>query len=98
MAATVAIASGTTETTSSDITITAGSTALFYLVDAAGPSLAPDDRADIQIKASTGEYFPIGSLRPDNEKAVRMVYAPSGNSLTVRVLRYAGASFGVEYL
>lgn len=84
------IASGTTESASSDFTLTTDSATLF-LKDAAGPVVDAGAVADIQIKSSSAEYFTIGSLTSQH---LARVLTGAG---TYRVVRKANAvAFGVD--
>jgi len=49
------IAAGTTEADSADFTLAAGDQATLFLKDAAGPSVAADAIARLQIKSAAGE-------------------------------------------
>ena len=55
------IASGTTETTSSDITVAAGSTPTLFITSTTG-AVQPDARAAVQMKSAAGVYMNIGEL------------------------------------
>ena len=85
------ISIGTTQADSSDFTLAAGETATLFLKDAAGPQLANDSYAEIQIKAANGEYFFIGGL--NCREPAKNLYGAG----TYRVRRMASVSgFGVD--
>ena len=86
-----AVVSGTTEADSADFTLAAGDQATLFLKDAAGPSVAADAIARLQIKSAAGEYFNAGPLDSFNPAKI---LAASG---TYRVKRLAAsAAFGVD--
>ena len=85
------IAAGTTEADSADFTLAAGDQATLFLKDAAGPSVAADAIARLQIKSAAGEYFNAGHL--DSFNPAKILSAPG----TYRVKRLAASSaFGVD--
>lgn len=85
------IAAGTPEADSADFTLAAGDQATLFLKDAAGPSVAADAIARLQIKSAAGEYFNAGHL--DSFSPAKVLSAPG----TYRVKRLASsAAFGVD--
>ena len=56
------LSAGTTEAASSTFTLAAGESKTVYLTSAAGPGIASDIAADIQIASAGGEYFTLGTL------------------------------------
>lgn len=84
------IATGTSATSSSDITVAAGSTATIFLKDADGGAIQNGARVLIEIKDTAGNYTTIGEL---NYQVPCLVIAGAG---TYRVRRLAtGISVGV---
>jgi hypothetical protein len=55
------IASGKTQASSLDFTVTAGTPTTILISSAAG-AVSPDARASIQQKAASGAYVPLGEL------------------------------------
>lgn len=89
----VILASGTTETGSSDFTVASGGTATVFLTDAAGPMVDSFARAHVQIKATNLEYYDVVGGRLDRDMMQLCVAAPG----TYRVLRRtANAAFAIE--
>jgi len=89
--ATELIASGTTEATSSDITLADGASAIVFLKDASGPSLPGGCTAVIQLKTAAATYFTQGVI--SGEDPARRIFGPG----VYRVLKPASQSaFGVE--
>lgn len=56
------LAVGSTDTSSSDVTIAAGDSLTVALNDAAGPVVASGCIVDIELKDSTGQYFLVDTL------------------------------------
>ena len=84
------IAIGTSQLASADFTL-AGTSAVIYLKSALGPSIDLNASADIQIKSSGGEYFPVGTV---TTKTGPQVLTGDG---TYRVVRnVASLAFGVD--
>lgn len=85
------IAAGTTEADSADFTLASGDQATLFLKDAAGPQVAGDAAAIVQIKSAAGEYFSAGVI--DAAVPAKVLSAPG----TYRVKRLAAsAAFGVD--
>jgi hypothetical protein len=85
------IAAGTTEADSADFTLASGDQVTLFLKDAAGPRVASDAVAHLQIKSAAGEYFHVGHL--DSYNPAKVLAAPG----TYRVKRLAAsAAYGVD--
>jgi hypothetical protein len=84
------ISTGTTDATSADITVAAGTPVTLFLKDAAGPLVDTQARAVIQQKTSASDYFTVGELSGLNRAIV------IDGLGTFRVQKFAGPSFGVE--
>ncbi len=85
------IAAGTTQAASADFTLAAGDQKTVFLKDAAGPRVAADAVAKVQIKSAAGEYFDVGQV--DANGPAKMLGAPG----TFRVLRLeCSAAVGVD--
>jgi hypothetical protein len=83
-------ASSTSANTSSDFAVLAGTPATVFLTSASG-ALAPNSRADIQIKTSGAVYVTVGQISDANPAAV--ISGPG----TYRVSKQAGdVAFGVD--
>ena len=89
----VILASGVTEAGSTDIVITSGGSATVFLSDASGPALDPSDSAEVQIKATNGEYYPLPGNILNRECTAISIASPG----TYRVWRRGAASaFAIE--
>lgn len=83
------LTTGTTNTSSSDVVVTAGTVLTVCLKDAGGPDVASGARVDIELKDDAGAYFRFATLTPNNPALVL-----SGPG-TYRFTRYGPASCGV---
>lgn len=85
------IASGTTQASSSDFTITTGQPARISLFSAAGPSLPQGCVAWLQVKGSNNQYFTVDVL--STQQPALTVIAPG----VYRVNKQASTTaFGVD--
>lgn len=87
--ATEILAIGTTATSSSDVTVSSGSTLTVCLKDAAGAVVGAGAKVEIQLKADSGEYFTVATLTGGRPALVIM------GAGTYRFTRAAGTSCGV---
>lgn len=91
MATSELLASGTTEASTSDITVTAGVPVTVFLKAAAGANVARGSRAVLQIKSAGGAYFTVGELTRHRPQVV--IDGPG----TYRVTRLAAdTAFGID--
>lgn len=84
------ISSGTTEATSSDITVVDGALATVFLVAGSSETIPHSASASIQIKGAGGGYITIGRL--DRSQPSQVISAPG----VYRVKRHAGAACSVD--
>ncbi len=85
------IATGTTQATSADFTLTDGQSTTIFFKDALGMEVTPEANALIRIKSSTNEYYTIGTV--DCANPARVLQAPG----TFRVFKYASTvAYGVD--
>lgn len=87
--ATEILAIGTTAASSSDVTVSAGSTLTVCLKDAAGAVVGSGACVEIQLKADSNEYFTVATLSASKPG---LVISGAG---TYRFTRRAGTSCGV---
>jgi len=83
------LAIGTTNASSTDVVVAAGTPLTVCLKDGAGPIVDGGARVQIQLKADSGEYFTVDTL--SQAKPAVMIQAPG----TYRFSRKAGTSCGV---
>jgi len=87
------LASGTTADTSAELTLAAGESATISVFRASGDAMDPNDRANLLIKGSNGEYNPTGfSLTRQNPT---LTIASAGIFVISRDA--ADGAFGVDY-
>lgn len=93
MAASQVIATGTTATTSSDITIAAGASAAFFLKDADGAALAYKSEMVCELKDDGGQYTTFDAIT--NDKPALAVFNHGTADMLIRWRRLAGGSCGL---
>lgn len=86
------IATGTTDDTSADFTVTAGTPVTISLRDAAGPVLDTGCRAVIQQKSSDSQYMAVDGGQLTGVTPQKVIDGPG----VFRVAKFAGPSFGVD--
>ena len=83
------LAIGTSDASSADVVVAAGTPLTVCLKDAAGPIVSGGARVQIQLKADNAEYFTIDAL---SQAKPAVVISGAG---TYRFTRKAGTSCGV---
>ena len=82
---------GTSDTPSTEFTVTTGTEVFLFLVNEAGGNITPFARADIQLKSSDGQWFNQVALTGANPGS----YLGAGGPYRV-VRRRCDSAFGVE--
>lgn len=89
------LASATTEATSTDFAVTAGTPVTLFLKTATTDTLPSDGWAVVQIKSAGGAYYTVGDLKVTNSTYARILDGAG----TYRVKKFAtasGTAYGVD--